>query len=430
MSWIKKRPLLAVAALAFAVRAAVAVATEFKPLFPAYYYTDARLANADALTGLSAVLEGRPVLLTGPLSHRLIVLMTLGTYRVFGPRLLAVKLLNALLGAIGVTALVAAFALVFPAPSAFAAGAAIALWPSHVFYTSQNLKESPTHALASIGLLAALTLGLRPPESGTRRAALAALALGSLMGVGFLRGYVLLCLSGALCVAFALAAARPGACGRELLVFAVAASAAALYLPASHSLFGALRRPGDYAGLSLSDAAGPSLLPLSVQAETNAVSRPTSPEGVTAFRHAYQAYDRRWAAAIAQREIGTQIFPDADFHTWGDVLAFLPKGAFYVLFMPLPGLYPMDGKIGRIAASAENLVLLALACFAAAGILRGPKTAGRAALLLYFAAMTTGTSLLEFDLGSAGRHKLLYLPMLFPFAAEEIMRLLGRKEPA
>ena len=39
-------------------------------------------------------------------------------------------------------------------------------------------------------------------------------------------------------------------------------------------------------------------------------------------------------------------------------------------------------------------------------------------------------ALLEYDLGSAGRHQLMYLPMLFPFAAEEILRLLGRKEPA
>jgi hypothetical protein len=39
-----------------------------------------------------------------------------------------------------------------------------------------------------------------------------------------------------------------------------------------------------------------------------------------------------------------------------------------------------------------------------------------------FLAMTAGSALMEFDLGSASRHKLLYLPMLFPFAAEEIIR--------
>ena len=45
----------------------------------------------------------------------------------------------------------------------------------------------------------------------------------------------------------------------------------------------------------------------------------------------------------------------------------------------------------------------------------------------FFAAMAAGASLLEFDLGSAGRHKLLYVPMLFPFAAEQARRLLQRR---
>jgi hypothetical protein len=130
------------------------------------------------------------------------------------------------------------------------------------------------------------------------------------------------------------------------------------------------------------------------------------------------------------REIGTQIYPAADFRTWGDVLAYLPKGSFAVLFMPLPGLYPMGGKIGRYAAAGENVILLLLSALAAVGFARGPKSPARLGLLAFFAAMTIGAALLEFDLGSAGRHKLLYLPMLFPFAAEEILRLLGRKEPS
>ena len=87
----------------------------------------------------------------------------------------------------------------------------------------------------------------------------------------------------------------------------------------------------------------------------------------------------------------------------------------------------MDGKIGRWAAAAENAALLLLALFAAAGAARGRKTPARLGLLAFFAVMTAGSALLEFDLGSAGRHKLLYLPMLFPFAAEETLRLLRVK---
>ena len=42
--------------------------------------------------------------------------------------------------------------------------------------------------------------------------------------------------------------------------------------------------------------------------------------------------------------------------------------------------------------------------------------------------MAAGAALLEPDLGSATRHKLLYLPMLFPFAVEELLRLHNRRK--
>jgi hypothetical protein len=57
---------------------------------------------------------------------------------------------------------------------------------------------------------------------------------------------------------------------------------------------------------------------------------------------------------------------------------------------------------------------------AAAGARRGASTPGRAALWGFFLAMTAGSALLEFDLGSASRHKLLYLPFLVPFGAEAL----------
>ncbi len=431
MSWIKRHPLLAIAALAFSLRAAAAVVTEFKPIFPAYYYTDAALIGQDAADGLEAVEAGHPPILVGPLSQRIHLLMTLDVYRLFGPRALPVKLLNAALGAAGIAALVAAFALVFPWPAAAAAGVALSFWPSHVFYTSQNLKESPTHALAFCGLAAALALGTKMDAPPRRRAALAAAAVFALICAGFFRSYVLLCASAALGAAFGAEALRRRS-RTAAFAAATAAAAAVLFLPASRGLYAALQRPGD-ASASISDEerARPSLLPVTVSASNaGVVYRPTSPEGLSGFRRTRQEADRSWAGYHMNREIGTQLFPDVTFHSWLDVLAFLPKGAFYVLFMPLPGLYPMDGKIGRIAAAAENLTLLGIALLAAAGLARGPLTAGRAALALYFAAMTAGAALLEFDLGSAGRHKLLYLPMLFPFAAEELFRLLGRKEPA
>ena len=47
MKFAKTHPALALFLLAFTVRAAVAAVTEFKPIFPPYYYTDA--VNADKM---------------------------------------------------------------------------------------------------------------------------------------------------------------------------------------------------------------------------------------------------------------------------------------------------------------------------------------------------------------------------------------------
>ena len=392
MSWIKRRPLLALGAFALTLRVAAGVVTEYKPVFPAYYYTDARLFHEAAVSALRDEAQGRPPVFTGTLNSRVQAFLVYELYRWTGPRPLAVKLVNAVLGAAGVMVLTWMFGFAFSRRAALAAGLLVAVWPTHVFYTSQNLKEAPADLLAYAGLAFALA-------AGPRRGIFAAIAVLAMVGAGFYRPQVLEALSLALIAVLSFAALR----GRRVHAFAIFVAVAA-----SLSLYTwASRRAGadqDYqlAGL-------------------------VSPSGITDFRKAHQSDDRRKALALGSREIGTQIFPDAEFKTWGGVVSYLPKGAFYVLFMPLPGLYPMDGKIGRLAAAGENVMLLFVAALAALGIVRGPKTPMRLGLLVFFAAMTAGAALLEFDLGSAGRHKLLYLPMLFPFAAEEVLRLLGQE---
>jgi 4-amino-4-deoxy-L-arabinose transferase-like glycosyltransferase len=394
VSWIKRRPLLALGALALSLRVAAAVVTEYNPIFPAYYYTDARLFHEAAVSALREEAQGRPPVFTGTLNTRVQASLVYELYRWTGPRPLAIKLVNAALGAAGVVVLTWVFGLAFSRRAALAAGLLVAIWPTHVFYTSQNLKEAPADFLAYAGLACALAAG-RP--SCARRDAFAALAVLAMVGAGFYRPQVLEALSAALLVALSLTALRDR---RVHALAALGAVAASLALCAWTSrLAGA---DADYQLTSLS-----------------------SPSGITDFRKAHQSDDRRKALALSNREIATQIFPDVEFRTWGGVASYLPKGAFYVLFMPLPGLYPMAGKIGRLAAAGENTVLLLVAALAVLGIIRGPKTPIRLGLLVFFAVMTAGAALLEFDLGSAGRHKLLYLPMLFPFAAEEALRLLG-----
>lgn len=430
MSWIRRRPLTALAALALGLRLACSIATEYRPIFPAFYYTDAVIIHSYAVGALEDIRAGRAPIVNGTLSERMQTAITVEVYRVFGARPLAIKLVNAILGALGVVVLAWALSFFFPLQAALAAGLMVAVWPSHVFYTSQNLKEAPADLLAYLALAAAFAaLAVPPAGRAGARAGWLAMLTACLLGAGFYRSYVLLSVSAGLLLAFALTAhdrpRRPG----SLLGAAAVVVALTLYPWMSRRIVlyfdpGALSAP-DMQRLASR------LIPVTYdEFDIGVVNRPTSPKGITAFRKSRQFADRRWARKRAGREIGTQIYPDATFDTWLDVLLYLPKGAFTVLFMPLPGLYPMDGKIGRMAAAGENIALLLIAALAAAGFARGPKAPARLGLLAFFAAMTAGAALLEFDLGSAGRHKLLYLPMLFPFAAEEALRLFGKKESA
>ncbi|MDP3544492.1 MAG: hypothetical protein Q8T11_18660 [Elusimicrobiota bacterium] len=410
-----------------ALRVGCAIATEYKPIFPAYYYTDANSFHAYAIRARDDIAAGRSPRINGSLSERLQTSMTLQTYRVFGARPLAIKLVNASLGALCILALTWTLSLVFPSRAALAAGALVAVWPSHVFYTSQNLKEAPADLLAYLALGAAFAAVAAPGGAYARAGALAMLT-ASLLGAGFYRSYVLLSISGGLLLAFALMALDRPRRAAALLGAAAVFAALSLYPWLSHQVILSF----ESTPLSAADIKrlAPDLIPTTHdEFDIGTVNRPNSPGGITAFRKSRQFADRRWARHTSEREIGTQIYPKAEFKTWGEVFAYLPKGAFTVLFMPLPGLYPMNGKLGRLAASGENLFLLSLAALAVAGFFRGPKAPARLGLLAFFGAMTVGAALFEFDLGSAGRHKLLYMPMLFPFAAEAALRLYHGKEP-
>ena len=426
MSWIRRHPIAAIAALALILRAVSAVVTEFKPIFPAYYYNDANNIRAAALSAFDDANSGRRPTINGTLAERIQTRITLDVYRIFGPRNLPVKLLNALLGALAVAVLTWSLSLVFPAEAAWAAGLLVAVWPSHVFYTSQNLKEAPADLLA----YAALGAALAASSSVAPRSRSAVFALGAclaLLGAGFYRSYVLICLSAGLLLMLVLKARARTSRANAFAAAAAVIAALAFYPSASRALLLSFQS-SSLGATGLGRIQSP-LIPITHdEFDPGVVYRPTSPRGITGFRRSRQLSDRNFAMRTS-RKIGTQIYPDAEFNSWGGLIAYLPKGAFAVLFMPLPGLYPLDEKIGRYAAAGENGILLVLAAFAFVGFVRGPKTPARLGLLTFFFVMTAGAALLEFDLGSAGRHKLLYLPMLFPFAAEEIFRLFDRKEP-
>ena len=421
MSRTDLRAILAIAAAAFALRAGSAVLTEFKPIFPAYYYTDAVFVDQYARATVNTWALGQRLHLSYSPPQRIHILLTALLYRAAGPRPIAAKLVNAIAASAGIAAFGLLAGRLFAPRAALAAAALTALWPSHVFYTSQNFKE---------GLICAILMGafllLTPRDPEIRHGGRADLAGGLVLLalLGFLRSYVMLAAAGALaCAALALLC-RGSSRRTAALVLAVCLAAPLLYKAAlARLLLGPIKPSVDG---SVSESV---LVPAISDSADGRVYRPLSPRGITEFRRLRQYSDRLYAKGLG-REIGTQLFPDERMDTWFDVLLFVPKASFHALFMPLPGLYPMDAKPGRMLAAAENLVLLLLFALSLAAALRGVFEPRRLGILLFFAVMTAGSSLLEFDLGSAGRHKLMYLPMLFPFAAEEVLRLAGRRRTA
>ena len=366
MSRTELRTLLAIAASAFALRAGAAVLTEYRPLFPSYYYTDAQFADREARK-LLGLIDEPPA--TSSLSHRAHAAFTALIYRASGPRPLAPKLVNALAASLGVLAFGVFACGIFGFRAGAASAGLLTLWPSHVFFTSQNFKEGLVcGALMGAWLLLAPAGKRREP-----RAAAAGLALLGLLGA--LRAPVML-------------------------------AAAAVFV---HPRLG---RRGLAALLLVACLA----VPLVFRA---------APAAITEYRRSRQHSESLYALSNG-REVGTFLFPDEKMSSWLDVLAFIPKASFHVLFMPLPGLFPMEGKPGRMLAAAENAVLLALVLLASAAALRLGPAPALLAPLLFFAAMTLGSSVMELDLGGASRHKLMYCPMLFPFAVDEFFRLTGR----
>lgn len=411
MPWIRRRPWLSLFVLAAALRVSLALITERHPIFPAFYYTDARVIDQYAW---SVAQTGK--MIGASQSERVHAYALAAIYRAFGHEPLLGKLAGALAGAGAIVLLAKALSLEFGLPAAAGFGLLAALWPSSVFFSSQNFKD-PWELLFAYGALACaigVLLGENPRRFTVMGAAFLALT-------GLLRPYVL-GIVGAAC----LAAGGAAALKRRSRAWACAALVAAGFIgyrAASRTLVaGPLKAP------SADPAFSEPIIPVTYDAAKKTEVSPLSPEGIERFRDLRQSSDQAWAARIAHRQIETQIFPNAHFAGWLDLALFTPKAVFYVLFMPLPGLYPLGHKLGRWLSAAENVAALFLACAGLFFAARSRWTPARVLLLSVFFAMALGSGLLEFDLGSAARHKIFYLPLLFPFAVEGLLSLRARRK--
>lgn len=412
------RPWLGCALIAFALRLGLAVVTEYAPIFPGYYYTDSRLMDRLGREIAETWTPGKPI--AAPTSQRAQGLLIAAIYKLVGPRPLAAKAFSALAAAAAVGALVAFVAFAFGVPAALASGLFVAFWPSHAFYSSQIFKDPLVILGATSALAVASRMIARPAASVPALAGFFIL----LIATGLLRSYVMLAVAGSIAFCAGWATLRRARGGRPwraaALLFAVALATPVAFRPLSRWVW-TVALPTTSGGEHPSDL---TLVPASVDTKTGAVVRPLSPQSIAEFRRFRQEADRTWARQADRtwarqddgREISTQLFYGERFESWLDVLKFLPRGAFYTLFMPLPGLYPIGGSVGRLLASVENSLLLLLAVLAALGIRRLGVDAARAVSLVFFLAMAGASSLLEVDLGSATRHRTLYFPMLLPFA--------------
>lgn len=411
MSRISGRRLLALGALAFLLRGGISYATSVRQIFPDYYYADATALDEWAKETIAARNKGEAGPAVGAPSHRLQIALLTAVYSTFGYSPLAAKFLHAAAGAVSCVLLAAAVAPLFGPACALASGGLLALWPSAVFGSSQIMKDPLVALLAYAALWALLPLLGRARLEGTQ--ARAASGAAALVLAAFFRSYVMLVLSAAIGAAalWSLKRGSPGA--RAALAAAILAPA--LYLGLTRALFN--RHPAGRADSSMQV----NVIPQTYDPSQRRFVVPLSPQGITDFRVVRQTEDQKWSAYHSHREIATQIYPNARFNSWLSLAMFVPKASFHVLFMPFPGLYPIDGKLARAGAAMENLFLLFLMAAALAGIRRLPLDPARTALLAVFLFMSVGSALLEFDLGSSTRHKAFYFPLLFPFAAGALL---------
>ncbi|GAG09241.1 unnamed protein product, partial [marine sediment metagenome] len=260
-------------------------------------------------------------------------------------------------------------ALILPPTAALYFLGLLAFWPSHVFYTSQHLKESAALFLLAAAYYCFLKVWRRCKADAKPRwndqALMAAGALAIIV-FGFFRSYLIPIICAALIIGMAVALRQHIKSRRRLGTHALAVAwiLAALFL---HRPIATLIKPHLYAPKGTSSSvflddiwtvAGPG--------KTKRLS-PYSLRGLSDYRRARLKHSQLWSQRVLGRSIQTQIFPKTEFKTWSDMLLFLPKAIFYSLFMPLPGLYPTGGKLGRLLASSENIGLLVLFVLAVLG---------------------------------------------------------------
>ncbi|MBI3298609.1 MAG: hypothetical protein HYZ75_10625 [Elusimicrobia bacterium] len=356
-----------IAAAAVAVRALAAGLIAWKPPFPPHYFNDAALFDTAGWQAAQAMLGAGP----WPefdVSRRGFQTFIGLVYLAFGRHPIVVQLLFCLLGGLAAWLLVRIGRELSDENGAAAAGWLFALWPSAVFYGGQLMKDPAVIPCLWLGLAGLVCRGRTWLRAGAAGAVLATLV-------------------------------RPSAGAPLLALFALRGL---LTLPrrwAVALILGvALAVPGGY-------HAREGWLPTEFQDASR------FPLELSRWRYFRFAGEVKNGGRIPE----SRLFEGRWMRSWKDLAVFAPEAAFHAALMPLPGLYPMEGKRGRQAAAAENVGWLVFAVLAAFGLWRSRGRLDRrwAVLGVFAAATLAGSALFDLDLGAMARHKLQYLPLLF-----------------
>ena len=410
MSATSRRVLL-IASLAFALRAGLALALPRLPL-ESYHFNDARLSATMAREARARVDAGLPPLWGGPPGQRLTTRFAAAAFSLAGDRPIVLGLLVSVFSAIWVAALWALTRNLSGERAAIAVACFAALWPSAAFYGSQYLKDPVIIAAFTTGLAAALAA----------RGWTAAAAAPFFLLAGTLRPMILL--PAALCLSVAAAARRRLGQGGWMPPLALAFA----LLPAHRLLVVPLiDRIAPLSVASEDPTLGHGVVPAILETDGKGVSWALSPRGISAYRDYRQRHDQIWSIHRVGRRVETQIHPNHELETWLDLALFVPRAAFTVLFQPLPGLYPLEGKPLRVLASLENAALLAVFALFLSAHRRVLDAPDAAALAAAFWSCLLGSAVIEYDLGSASRHKILFAALMLPLAAGEVDRLRSRR---
>ncbi len=375
LNWRKNRDFLSVALMAaFALRLFSAFLMEFTPFFPEKYYTDSVWYHEAASSIAASWRALRPSDMTGSFGHLNYSRILAAFYFVFGSSMFVARVLNSFIGAL---TLIPAWKIAERLGGQKAAKTTVvlyAVWPSAIYFSMEIFREASITFL----FLWAVYFSLRFLSETRWPALLLSLLLSAVAGLLRPEMMVFSAFGLLLIVVFGLRKKKASA------LYLVAPMAVLLLLAWHFSTqFPFFKQEND----------------------------------VLQLDGAYKILNDLKEGKIKDQSVypETALFEGVKFKGWLDVFKFLPTGIFHILFMPLPGLYPLGGNPSRVLSAGENLLLLALTVVAIKNFIlcRKGLEAWYVVLLLLFIFSILAP--VEPDLGSAMRHKITFLPMIFCF---------------